>query len=50
MGFGIIWYRFRYRFRYRHGASFGIGIGSVFADTEIAEILVSAKILISVVH
>jgi hypothetical protein len=30
--------------------SFGIGIGSLVADTEIAEILVSAEIVISVVH
>ena len=28
----------------------GIGIGSVSADTEMAEISVSAKIMISVVH
>jgi hypothetical protein len=43
-------YRFRYRYRFRNGASFGIGIGGHFADTEIAEILVSAQIQVSVVN
>ncbi len=41
---------FRYRFRYRYVQSFGIGFGSYVADTEIADISVSAEILVSVVH
>ncbi len=40
------WYR--YRFRYRYVESFGIG--SYVADTEIADISVSAGIWVSVVH
>ncbi len=47
-------YRFRYRYRpkcrfryrYRYGASFGIG--GLLADTEIAKILVSAEMSVSV--
>ncbi len=46
--FFIFLYRFRYRFWY--AVSFGIGIGWLLADTEIAKISLSAKILISVVH
>ncbi len=42
------WYRFRYRFRY--AVTFGIGFGSLSADTEIADISVSAEMLVSVVH
>jgi hypothetical protein len=39
-----------FRFRYRYVESFGIGIGSYVADTEIANISVSAGIWVSVVH
>jgi hypothetical protein len=39
-----------YRFRFRYAMSFGIGILSLSALTENAKILVSVKMMFSVVH